>query len=105
MSSPPPWRPKPSGEPPSTELEALSRVALAVAHSGGPQLFAELVHELAAGLGVRGVFMAVFPEGSRTTMRTVAVSLDGRSRPNFEFTVDGALAAATARRSFQCIPA
>src|SRR6478752_9831297 len=104
MSSPASLPPSAPREAPSADGEALSRVALAVAHPGGPELFADLVHELAAGLQVPAVFVAVFPEHSRTTMRTLAVSLDGRSLPNFEFPVAGVLAAAIARRSFQFIP-
>src|SRR6478735_6006963 len=104
MSSPPTLRSEPAPEPVSAEVEAFSRVALAVAHPDGPELFANLMHELAAGLRVRAVFMAAFHGDSRTTMRTLAVSLDGGSRPNVGFPVDGALAAAIARRPFQSIP-
>ncbi|MFL6694386.1 MAG: PAS domain S-box protein [Ramlibacter sp.] len=104
MSSPPTLRSAPAAQPASAEVEAFSRVALAVAHPDGPELFANLMHELAAGLRVRAVYMAAFPRDLRTTMRTLAVSLDGRSRPNLEFPVDGALAAAMARRAFQSIP-
>src|SRR3954451_8540864 len=104
MSSPPIPRSEPAPEPASAEVEAFSRVALAVAHPDGPELFPNLMHELAASLRVRAVYMAAFPGDSRCTMRTLAISLDGRSRPNVGFTVDGVLAAAMARRAFQSIP-
>ena len=103
MSSPPSLRP-PLRPAAATGVEALSRVALAVAHPGGPDLFADLVHELGAALRVRAVLLAVFPEDSRTGMRTVAVTLDGRPQPGFTFPIDAAVCAAMARRPFQCIP-
>src|SRR3954451_704542 len=104
MSSPPIPRSEPAPEPASAEVEAFSRVALAVAHPDGPELFPNLMHELASGLRVRAVYMAAFPGDSRCTMRTLAVSLDGHSEPNVEFPVDSILAAAIARRAFQSIP-
>ena len=51
---------------PLAQVHALRRVALAVAHPGGPDLFADLVRELAASLQVGFVFMAVFADDSRT---------------------------------------
>lgn len=74
---------------PLAQVHALRRVALAVAHPGGPDLFADLVRELAASLQVGFVFMAVFADDSRTVMRTLAACLDGRMLRNFEYALEG----------------
>ncbi|KQT08109.1 ATP-binding protein [Ramlibacter sp. Leaf400] len=71
--------------PPEAQAEALRRAAVAVAHPNHAELFAVLARELAALLEVALVLVAVYSEDSRSKMRTLAVSLDGRARPNFGF--------------------
>ncbi|HZN48075.1 MAG TPA: PAS domain S-box protein [Ramlibacter sp.] len=65
------------------QLQAPARIALATAQAGGPELFTQLVRELSAALGVAMVFVAVAAQDARRTLRTIAVSLDGQARPNF----------------------
>ncbi|CAG0944610.1 two-component system, NarL family, sensor histidine kinase EvgS [Gammaproteobacteria bacterium] len=60
------------------QLQSLRRIALAVARPSGPAMHAELVRELAEALAVPLVFAAVFEDGARTTLRTLAAQLDGR---------------------------
>ncbi|NML45271.1 PAS domain S-box protein [Ramlibacter sp. G-1-2-2] len=63
--------------------DALARLALSTARATGPDLLAVLVHELAAALAMPLVLLAVPALDARRTLRTLAVSLDGRSQPNF----------------------
>jgi PAS domain S-box-containing protein len=97
--------PGPSGAEaiPLAQVQALRRVALAVAHPGGPNLFADLARELAASLQVGLVFVAVFADDSRTRMRTLAACLDGRALRNFNYALKGSPCAAVAGRSCQFI--
>jgi PAS domain S-box-containing protein len=69
---------------PPPQVHALRRVADAAAHPGGPGLFADLVRELAAALDACMVFVAVFADDARTTVRTLAACLDGQAIDNFE---------------------
>ena len=88
---------------PLAQVQALRRVALAVAHPGGPDLFADLVRELAASLQVGLVFMAVFADDSRSVMRTLAACLDGRMLRNFDYALEGSPCAAVVGRSCQFV--
>ena len=88
---------------PLTQVQALRRVALAVAHPGGPNLFADLARKLAASLQVGLVFIAVFADDSRTVMRTLAACLDGRLLRNFDYRLEGSPCAAVVGRSCQFI--
>jgi PAS domain S-box-containing protein len=88
---------------PLAQVQALRRVALAVAHPGGPNLFADLARELAASLQVGFVFVAVFANDSRSVMRTLAACLDGRVLRNFEYPLEGSPCAAVVGRSCQFI--
>jgi PAS domain S-box-containing protein len=85
------------------QVQALRRVALAVAHPGGANLFADLALELAASLQVAIVFVAVFADGSRSVMRTLAACLDGRMLRNFDYPLAGSPCAAVVGRSCQFI--
>ena len=59
--------PKGGGAPTlEQQLASLRRLALAVAHPGGPALHADLVRELAAALDVAVVFVAVYADDERT---------------------------------------
>ena len=86
-----------------SQVQALRRVALAVAHPGGPQLFADLARELAASLDVAMVFIAVFADESRGVMRTLAACLDGRILRNFDYALEGSPCAAVVGRSSQFV--
>jgi PAS domain S-box-containing protein len=68
--------------------DALRRAAAALAHPIHDELFAVLARELAALLDVALVVVAVFAEDSHDKLRTMAVSLDGRPRPNFGFSLE-----------------
>src|SRR4051794_23679032 len=71
------------------QVQALRRVALAVVRPGGPNLFADLVRELATGIQAAMVFVAVHADDSRSTMRTLAAVLDGETVPNFDCVLEG----------------
>jgi PAS domain S-box-containing protein len=90
---------------PLAQVQALRRIALAVAHPGGPSLFADLAGELAASLQVGFVFMAVFADDSRTRMRTLAACLDGRVLRNFDYELEGSPCSQVVGRSCQFIAA
>ena len=78
--------PKGGGAPTlEQQLASLRRLALAVAHPGGPALHADLVRELAAALDVAVVFVAVYADDERTTLRTLAAQLDGRMLKTFTY--------------------
>ena len=83
------------------QVQALRRVALAVARPGGPNLFADLVRELADSIQAAMVFVAVYADDSRSTMRTLAVSLHGQMLPNFTCALEGLPFAAALGRSCQ----
>jgi PAS domain S-box-containing protein len=97
--------PEPAGAEaiPLAQVQALRRVALAVAHPGGPNLFADLALELAASLRVAFVFVAVFADDTRGVMRTLAACLEGRMLRNFEYPLEQSPCAAVVGRSFQFI--
>jgi PAS domain S-box-containing protein len=88
---------------PLAQVQALRRIALAVAHPGGPDLFADLARELAASLEVSTVFVAVFADDSRSVMRTVAACVDGRMLRNFDYPLEGSPCEAVVGRSFRYI--
>jgi PAS domain S-box-containing protein len=81
--------------------KAMFRAAQAVARSGGPQLFAELVRELADTLRVATVFIAVFSDETHRQMRTLAVVLDGRVLRNFDYPLEGSPCAHVVGRAFR----
>ncbi|MBN8509763.1 MAG: PAS domain S-box protein, partial [Burkholderiales bacterium] len=81
--------------------QAMFRAAQAVARSGGPDPFAELVRELAAILGVATVFVATFTDESRRTLRTLAAVLDGEALRSFDYAVEGSPCAKVVGRSFR----
>jgi len=85
------------------QVQALRRVALAVAHPGGPDLFEYLVRELAASLHAGMVFLAVFADESASVMRTLAACLDGRMLRNFDYPLEGSPCAAVVGHSWQFI--
>ncbi|RZL88280.1 MAG: PAS domain S-box protein [Variovorax sp.] len=73
----------------SAQLQSLRRVALAVARPGGPTLFDDLLHELAGALDAAIVFVAVFADDARRTMKTLAWRMDGKARANFDYVLKG----------------
>lgn len=69
--------------------EAMYRAAQAVAGASGPGTMAALVQELAQILRVATVFVAVFTDGSRSMLRTLAAVLDGQALSNFDYPLQG----------------
>ena len=82
---------------------AMYRAAQAVARPGGPGLYAELVRELADILGVATVFVAVFGDESKTTMRTLAAVLDGKPLRNFDYPLQGSPCAKVVGHAFRYV--
>lgn len=99
MSRHAPSRPPASGGQAAAPVQALRRVALAAAQPGGPDLFAGLVRELAAGLPAAMVLVAVFTDEGRSALRTLAVRLDDCIVGGFEFAVQALPGAATLGRA------
>ena len=85
-------------------FQAPARIALATAQAGGPELFAQLVRELSAGLDVALVFVAVAAQDARRTLRTIAVSLDGTLRPDFDCPDQGLPQANLPPGAYQFVP-
>ncbi len=69
--------------------EALRAAALAVTNAEGEGVFRELVRYLSTILEVDVAMIAVFADGDRTRMRTLAAWLDGRALTNFDYALDG----------------
>src|SRR5512137_2726162 len=69
--------------------QAMYRAAQAVSHPGGPDLVGDLVRELADIVRAAVVFVAVFADESRRTLRTLAVVLDGAPLRNFDYPLAG----------------
>jgi PAS domain S-box-containing protein len=88
---------------PLSQVQALRRVALAVSHPGGPHFFSDLARELAASLDAALVFVSVFADDSRTTMRTLAACLDGRILRNFDYQLEGSPCADVVGRACQFV--
>ena len=65
--------------------DALRSAALAVSNAEGENVFAELAHYLAEILRVDVALIAVYADGDRSRMRTLAARLDGRPLGNFEY--------------------
>ncbi|MCM2251590.1 MAG: PAS domain S-box protein, partial [Ramlibacter sp.] len=86
-----------------TQVQALRRVALAVARPGGIGLFADLARELGASLQASLVFISVFADDSRAVMRTLAACLDGRMLRNFDYRIEGTPCAAVIGGSCQFV--
>lgn len=87
------------------QLASLRRLALAVAHPGGPALHADLVRELAAALDVAVVFVAVYADDERTTLRTLAAQLDGRLLKNFSYLLRDSPCVRAVTPGFHYVPA
>jgi PAS domain S-box-containing protein len=83
--------------------QALRRAALAVAHPGGPTLFADLVAELAGCLGVAAAFVAVFKDDTRREMRALAAVLDGRPLQGFDYALAGSPCEQVVGRAFRVV--
>jgi len=83
--------------------EAMYRAARAVAGAHGPGTMAALVQELAQILRVATVFVAVFTDGSRSTLRTLAAVLDGKLLRNFDYPLQGSPCAQVVGRAFRFV--
>ena len=87
----------------SAQLHSLRRVALAVAHPGGPSLFEDLVRELAAALDVPVVFVAEFTDDECTTLRTLAARMDGKALRTFDYATAGSPCALLVGHEFRYV--
>src|SRR6188768_4108867 len=83
--------------------EAMYRAARAVGGAHGPGTMAALVRELAQILRVATVFVAVFTDGSRSTLRTLAAVLDGKVLRNFDYPLPGSPCAQVVGRAFRFV--
>jgi PAS domain S-box-containing protein len=83
--------------------QAMYRAAQAVSQPSGPGLFGELVRELAETLRAAVVFIAVFTDASRTTLRTLAAQLDGHPLNSFDYPLEGSPCALVVGRSFRYV--
>ncbi len=81
--------------------EAMYRAAHAVAGAAGPDTMARLVKELAKILQAATVFVAVFTDDSRATMRTLAAVLDGKVLRNFDYALQGTPCAQVVGRDYR----
>jgi PAS domain S-box-containing protein len=85
--------------------DALRAAALAVSSAEGEQVFGELARYLAEVLDVDVAVIAVFVDGDRTRMRTLAARLDGKPLKNFEYLLEGSPCRAVAGRAFRFVGA
>ena len=79
------------------------RAAQAVAGAGGAGTMPALVHELAQILHAATVFVAVFTDDSRSTLRTLAAVLDGKLLHNFDYPLQGSPCAQVVGRDFRFV--
>jgi PAS domain S-box-containing protein len=97
--------PSPDPAPsPEHQLRSLRRVALAAARPAGPQPYADLVRELAEALAVPLVFVAVFEDDTRSSLRTLAAQLDGRELAPSSFALEGTPCAHATGAGFRYVP-
>ncbi len=85
--------------------DALRAAALAVSGAEGEGVFGELARYLAEVLDVDVAMIAVFADGDRTRMRTLAACLDGTPLANFQYALDGSPCRAVAGRAFRFVGA
>ena len=83
--------------------DALRAAALAVSSAEGEQVFGELARYLSEILGVDVALIAVYADGDRTTMRTLAARLDGTSLANFEYALEGSPCRHVVGRAFRFV--
>ena len=67
------------------QVHALRRLALVATRPAGPEIFQELVEEVARALDVAAALVAVFANEQRTTMRTLAAVFGGKAMPPIEY--------------------
>ena len=84
--------------------DALRRAALAVSTAGGETVFEELARALAATLDVDVAFIAQFVGGNASRMSTVAVCVDGKPVPNYEYALSGTPCETVLGREFRFYP-
>lgn len=101
-ANPPPPAP---GETVPSPVQALRRVALAVTQPGSAKLLSDLARELASSLPAAMVLVAVFTDHTRSTLRTLAVRLDGRHADGFEFAASALPGAGEPGRAHHFVPA
>ncbi|HYI83296.1 MAG TPA: hypothetical protein VEX11_08830, partial [Acetobacteraceae bacterium] len=81
--------------------QALRRAALAVAQLGNPDLFSDLVRQLAEDLGSSVAFIAVFEDPARQRMSTLAARMDARPLRNFSYLLEGTPCEQVVGRAFR----
>jgi PAS domain S-box-containing protein len=81
--------------------QSLRRAALAVAQIGSPDLFSDLVRQLAEDLGASVAFIAVFEDPARQRMSTLAARMDDRPLRNFSYLLEGTPCARVVGRAFR----
>ena len=84
--------------------EALTSAALAVSQSEGESLYRELARYVATILGVDGAFIATFDPAAACQMRVRAFHLDGRTRENFSYELQGTPCATVVGHGFRIYP-
>src|SRR5947209_20607094 len=72
-----------------SDAQILRRIALVAARPAVPGLFADIVAETAASLGMAAAFIAVYADDERTRLRTLAAVLDGEPLADFEYPLAG----------------
>jgi hypothetical protein len=89
-------RPAPAADAQASwQLDAMRRVALAVAGASGPGLFDALVAEVARALPAAAAMVAVFADDAQTTLRVLAMHEHGHAQPVFDYPVQGSPCAHT----------
>ncbi|HEU5296548.1 MAG TPA: PAS domain S-box protein [Burkholderiaceae bacterium] len=83
--------------------QAMVQAAHAVSRAGGSDLFAHLVHQLAALLRAAVAFVAVFTDESRSELRTLAAELDGKALRNFDYRLEGSPCAQVVGRVYRYV--
>lgn len=86
-----------------TAAQALRRAALAVAQLDSPNLFGDLVRQLAEDAGTAVAFIAVFEDPEHSRMRTLAARLDGKPMRNFSYALAGSPCALVVGQAFRYI--
>jgi PAS domain S-box-containing protein len=85
--------------------DALRAAALAVSSAEGEGVFGELIRYLAEILDVDVAMIAVYVEGDRTRMRTLAARLDGKALADFEYALEGSPCRKVVGREFRFVAA
>jgi PAS domain S-box-containing protein len=83
--------------------DALLAAGLAVSSAEGDKVFGELARYLAEILEVDVAMIAVYAEGDRTAMRTLAARLDGKPLASFVYALEGSPCRQVVGRAFRFV--